>query len=383
MTTPTATDGLDALLQAYADDAAGRAGRLRAIQGWLQAHPQAAAQAADTIAAFLGGQPRQPYLQLLLAQLQAASGLRLQALQSWQRASQMRDGLDDGEQLQLLGLRDAAPFQEQVRRFAALRAEYLQDAFADIRRGSSPRELFRIERALAGYLGKASVFSSHAMQRPKFMFVPGLRGVGFLDPAWHPLVPPLEAAAEGLRKDFDRALDAGVGIEPFLGDTGGRDAGAYVSGGAQASWDALFFYRHGRRYDANHERFAFTSRTLEALDLCRIDGQAPEICFSILQPRSRIEPHHGVTNARVVIHIPLRVPAGCFLEVTGVGRHFWQPGRAMVFDDTFEHSAENPSDAVRGILLMDSWHPDLSEPERAAFRALVEAITRIESLSLN
>jgi aspartate beta-hydroxylase len=55
----------------------------------------------------------------------------------------------------------------------------------------------------------------------------------------------------------------------------------------------------------------------------------------------------------------------------------------MVFDDTFEHSAENPSDEVRGILLMDSWHPDLSEPERAAFRALVEAITRIESLSLN
>jgi aspartate beta-hydroxylase len=193
----------------------------------------------------------------------------------------------------------------------------------------------------------------------------------------------LLAAFDDMRREFRGALAAGDGIEPFMGENPTASSGEYVSGPAGASWDALFFFRHGRRYDANHARFPRTGALLDALDLCRIDGQAPEICFSILRPHTRIEPHHGVTNARVVIHIPLRVPAGCFLEVTGVGRHFWQPGRAMVFDDTFEHSAENPSDEVRGILLMDSWHPDLSEPERAAFRALVEAITRIESLSLN
>jgi hypothetical protein len=86
-----------------------------------------------------------------------------------------------------------------------------------------------------------------------------------------------------------------------------------------------------------------------------------------------------VTNARVVIHIPLRVPPGCYLELSQVGRHYWREGQARVFDDTFEHSAENPSSQVRGILLMDSWHPALTPVERKAFRAIVEAITRTES----
>jgi aspartate beta-hydroxylase len=374
---------LEALLQAYCQATPRRADRLQALQSWLQTHADAGEAATEDIEQFLHHHPREPYLRLLLAQAHLAARQRLKALQCWQRASSMRDELTDGDQLQVLGLGHAGSAQAQSARFVDLRAEYLQDSFADIRRGTAPRELFRIERALAGYLGKASVFSSHPMQRPKYMFIPGLRGVGYLDPAWHPLVKPLEAAAAGLRAEFDQAVESGLGIEPFLGDTAGGAAGAYVTGGAKASWDALFFYRHGQRFDENHRRFPFTSHTLDVLDLCRIDGQAPEICYSILQPGTRIEPHHGVTNARVVVHIPLRIPPGCFLEVTGVGRHYWHEGRAMVFDDTFQHSAENPSDQVRGILLMDSWHPDLTELERRAFRALVEATTRIESLSLN
>jgi aspartate beta-hydroxylase len=164
-----------------------------------------------------------------------------------------------------------------------------------------------------------------------------------------------------------------------MGELSGHDKSKYLTGSLAASWDALFFYRHGQRFDDNHRRFPRTSALLESLELCRIDAQAPEVCFSILQPHTRIEPHHGVTNARVVIHIPLRVPPGCYLEVSQVGRHYWCEGQAMVFDDTFEHSAENPSAQVRGVLLMDSWHPALTAVEREAFRAIVEAITRTES----
>ena len=117
---------------------------------------------------------------------------------------------------------------------------------------------------------------------------------------------------------------------------------------------------------------------MESIDLCRIDGQSPEICFSVLQPGSRIEPHFGVTNARVVVHLPLRVPNGCYLELTDLGRHFWKEGEPMVFDDTFQHSAYNPSDKPRGILLMDAWHPDLSLVERDVFSKLIKAISAIE-----
>jgi aspartate beta-hydroxylase len=178
--------------------------------------------------------------------------------------------------------------------------------------------------------------------------------------------------------EFDEVLSDQQALEPFLGHAGGGALEGYVSGGDKASWDALFFFRHGRRFEASHQRCPRTSALLDSLDLCRINGQSPEICFSVLQPGSRIEPHFGVTNARVVVHLPLRVPSGCHLELTGVGRHNWVEGEPMVFDDTFEHSALNPSDQPRGILLMDAWHPSLSMVERDAFSRLIEAISSIE-----
>jgi aspartate beta-hydroxylase len=167
-------------------------------------------------------------------------------------------------------------------------------------------------------------------------------------------------------------------LKPFMGHTGQDDLKTYVSGNEKASWDAFFFYRHGTRFEAAQQNCPNTSKVLESIDLCRIDGQSPEICFSVLQPGSRIEPHFGVTNARVVVHLPLRVPDGCYLELTNVGRHYWKEGEPLVFDDTFEHSALNPSDKRRGILLMDAWHPNLSMVEREVFSNLIKAISAIE-----
>lgn len=320
-----------------------------------------------------------PEAWMLLASWQESASQNLPALRSWYRSSQA-PAKRDAERMRVLGLDTESAWSARAARVRRMRAEYLRDAFADIRKAQGPRELFRIDRALAGYLGEASVFSSHPTQRPKVMFIPGLRTGGFLEPSSHPLVAPLMAEFPALQREFQQALSEETGIEPFMGkELSPESMRHYVSGSAGASWDALFFYRHGRRFDDTHARFPATSALLDSLDLCRIDGQAPEICFSILQPHSRIEPHHGVTNARVVIHIPLRVPPGCFLELTNVGRHLWQEGVPMVFDDTFEHSAENPTRLPRGILLMDAWHPELTLPERLAFTALIEAITRLEA----
>jgi hypothetical protein len=44
-----------------------------------------------------------------------------------------------------------------------------------------------------------------------------------------------------------------------------------------------------------------------------------------------------------------------------------------VFDDTIEHEALNPSGELRVILIVDTWHPDLSAAERAAVAAVMAA----------
>ena len=104
-----------------------------------------------------------------------------------------------------------------------------------------------------------------------------------------------------------------------------------------------------------------------------IRDHAPETLFSVLRPGTHILPHRGVTNTRLVTHLPLIVPPDCALRVGGE-THVWQPDQCVTFDDTFEHEAWNRSDETRVVLILDSWNPDLSEVERAAVTDLVAAI---------
>jgi aspartate beta-hydroxylase len=118
---------------------------------------------------------------------------------------------------------------------------------------------------------------------------------------------------------------------------------------------------------------------LESIELCRVGNQAPEVCFSVIRPQSTIMRHYGVTNTRLVMHLPLVVPPGCALNVIDAGEHHWKPGELMMFDDTFQHEAWNTSDEPRLIVLMDCWNPHLTLPEKQAVKLLVEAIDSIEN----
>jgi aspartyl/asparaginyl beta-hydroxylase (cupin superfamily) len=70
--------------------------------------------------------------------------------------------------------------------------------------------------------------------------------------------------------------------------------------------------------------------------------------------------------------LPLIVPEGCWFRVGGETRH-WKRGEAFVFDDTIEHEAMNPTDELRVVFIFDIWHPDLSQVERDAVKAVIEA----------
>jgi aspartate beta-hydroxylase len=109
------------------------------------------------------------------------------------------------------------------------------------------------------------------------------------------------------------------------------------------------------------------------MPLVRIRDHAPETLYSVLRPGTHILPHRGVTNTRLVTHLPLIVPPDCALRVGGE-THVWEEGRCITFDDTFEHEAWNRSDQTRVVLILDSWNPDLSEAEQAAVTDLVAAI---------
>jgi aspartate beta-hydroxylase len=119
---------------------------------------------------------------------------------------------------------------------------------------------------------------------------------------------------------------------------------------------------------------------LEAVPMPIQPGRTPAAMYSLLKPRTRIPPHTGVTNVRLVTHLPLIVPDGCGFRVGNETRQ-WEPGRAWVFDDTIEHEAWNDSDTLRVVFIFDIWHPHLSAAERSLITALTEGLNAFSGAS--
>jgi len=104
-----------------------------------------------------------------------------------------------------------------------------------------------------------------------------------------------------------------------------------------------------------------------------VPGYCPTAFFSILVAKSHIPPHTGVTNTRLIVHLPLVIPPGCRFRVGSTIRD-WQVGQAWVFDDTMQHEAWNDSDVPRAILIFDIWNHFMTPAEHDLVRTAVQGI---------
>ena len=316
---------------------------------------------------------------LLLGHVKQHLGQPLLALKAWFRAI-------DQAQREGRWLNEATTAPELLQMvLSAMQAlakgkhDLLMGSLEGSRQAFGSAALTRVDRAVANYLRLSADGPSDPRQRPKFLYIPGLPDAPYHDPFLQPWARRLSDAYELIRDEAIGLLDKDGVFESFLQFGPNANRADYVSGaGVKPSWDAFFFYRHGQRFDDNHQRCPGTSQVLEDIELCRIKAQAPEVCFSLLAPGSHIMAHYGVTNSRLVMHLPLRIPADCALNVIDAGPHHWQEGRLMMFDDTFQHEAWNRSEEQRLILLMDCWNPHLSAAEKAAITQLVECISDFE-----
>jgi aspartate beta-hydroxylase len=235
--------------------------------------------------------------------------------------------------------------------------------------------LRRVSDALQLYLGLQPAPARDPRQQPKFFWMPSLPPVAFFDRALFPWYEALEAQTAAIREEMLARLSDQTDFEPFLGIADKAVEAQYLAGDAASrAWDAYFFFRHGERFDAHHADCPRTSQALDGVPLTRIRDHAPEVLFSVLAPQSHITPHHGVTNTRVVTHLPLLIPEGDCALVVGGEAHRWQQGRCISFDDTFLHEAWNRTGETRVVMILDTWNPYLDEAERIALKDLVETI---------
>ena len=273
------------------------------------------------------------------------------------------------------GVREAV--KHAARYVAAGRRELFEAVMEPLRERYGRAEMARVDQCLAIYLHEQPAPLPDARQAPKFLYFPGIPSQTFYPRARFPAQARLEAAVDMIRAELRAVLTHAQDVlVPFLGAPSAAAVAAQLlaaSGPQDAAWDAFFFYRHGARDDAHCAQCPRTIEVLDAMPLVRVRDHAPETLFSVLRPGTHILPHRGVTNTRLVTHLPLIIPRDCALRVGGE-THVWEEGRCVTFDDTFEHEAWNHSTQTRVVLILDSWNPDLSAAEQAAVTDLVAAI---------
>ncbi|MGA8278638.1 MAG: aspartyl/asparaginyl beta-hydroxylase domain-containing protein [Rhodanobacteraceae bacterium] len=220
----------------------------------------------------------------------------------------------------------------------------------------------RVRNAVWPLTHDAQVTFREPMQQPVIFYVPDLPAAP-VEPneAFH-WVAMLESACEAIRHEYEAGMRTGVGVQPYVPAATTAPEWARLSG--SLDWSAIHLYQDAKEMPAR-ARFPQTSHALGAVDLARIDGTPMEAFFSRLKPGAHIPPHHGLTNTRVTVHLPLIVPENCAIRV-GRDIHHWREGKIIAFDDSFEHEAWNRSGSDRVVLIFEAHHPDLSAQERAA-----------------
>ena len=269
----------------------------------------------------------------------------------------------------------AAPIRharEVVAAEAAALAQYLREQVEGLRGRYAGEPLARFDECLDVYAGTKRAFNAEPMQ----LHVPRLPAIPFFDRELFPWLPQLEAATETIRAELVALLEAGMpGFAPYVAYAPGTPVNQWSELNHSKLWSSLWLWRDGVRQVEAMGRCPRTTEVLAAMPLADQPGFAPTALFSALAPRTRIPPHTGSTNSRLVVHLPLVLPGPARFRV-GNDTRAWRMGEAWVFDDTIEHEAWNDADETRVILIFDIWNPLLSQAERELISAMMTAHTR-------
>jgi aspartyl/asparaginyl beta-hydroxylase (cupin superfamily) len=218
-------------------------------------------------------------------------------------------------------------------------------------------------------LGRQKIYT----QQPTLLHFPELPAIQFYrneDFSW---LAELEARTAEIRDELLRITGSEKDFQPYVQFSAGVPVNQWTDLNHSPRWSAYFLWEDGKRQEAHSAECPRTAAIVERMPLAKIPGYAPAVFFSVLEPHTRIPPHTGATNIRLIVHLPLIVPEGCYFRVGNDTREV-VPGKAWVFDDTIEHEAWNDSDSPRVVLIFDIWNPLLTPMERELASALLAGL---------
>lgn len=235
----------------------------------------------------------------------------------------------------------------------------------------------RMELFIDATLGTRKIFR----QQPSHFRYPELPAIEFYEREEFPWLADFESATADMCAELAQVLAEDRGFIPYVNYPDAAPLGQWAELNHSPRWSAFHFYHDGKRFDENCARCPLTVEAVGRIPQPHIEGLMPATMYSVLKPRTRIPPHMGPANVRLVVHLPLVVPKDCGFRVGNQTRQ-WREGQAWVFDDTIEHEAWNDSEEVRVVFICDTWNPRLSTAERDLIATVMGAMQRFNSFTL-
>ncbi len=179
----------------------------------------------------------------------------------------------------------------------------------------------------------------------KFSLVPD---APFFDTNQFPSIKQLEDNWETIKKELDTVL-----AHPERLPTFHEISKDQVNISKDDKWKTFFLYGYGFKNQENCDRCPETTKIIESIPNMMTGF------FSILAPGKHIPPHRGPYKGLLRCHLGLQVPEpseDCWIQVGDETSH-WEPGKCIVFDDTYVHQVQNNTDGQRVVLFLDIVRP--------------------------
>lgn len=254
-------------------------------------------------------------------------------------------------------------------------AQYLREATAELRQIHRAERLGRFDESLDILAG----LKPRQVHDPILFYFPQLPAIPFYDRDLFPWLPKLEAATDTIRAELEVALrEDWDRFAPYIQMPPEAPVNQWAELNHSPLWSTLSLWRDGVKQQDVCARCPKTAALLDELPLAHQDGYSPTAVFSVLSPGTRIPPHTGSTNIRLLTHLPLILPPDCGFRVGNETRP-WRMGEAWVFDDSIDHEAWNNSKETRVIMIFDVWNPLLSDTERTLVTEMLLALNEFNA----
>ena len=171
----------------------------------------------------------------------------------------------------------------------------------------------------------------------------------YFEPEIFPWAKQLEESWEGIRKEAEFVLRARANLPPLHEISPDHSRIDRDDG----KWKVYFLKGYGFWIDEHCRQCPETHAAVK--DIPRIESAF----FSILEAGKHIPRHRGPTRTIFTCHLGLLLPRDrekCWIEVDRIRRH-WDPGKTLIFDDTYKHEVSNDTEEDRVILLLHVRRP--------------------------